>query len=113
MPTWWNGRHKRLKISGLNRPCRFESGRGYQILASFAFKVKHTWLISRKRELKRGQKGTLLGQKRVSADAGPINELYSANLPQIKPLYSPSVSEVDAYSDVSADIRREIKSHQD
>ena len=48
-----------------------------------------------------------------SADAGPINELYSANLPQIKPLYSPSVSEVDAYSDVSADIRREIKSHQD
>jgi len=54
-----------------------------------------------------------LGQKRVSADAGPINELYSANLPQIKPLYSPSVSEVDAYSDVSADIRREIKSHQD
>ena len=89
------------------------SGCGYQISASFAFKVKHTWLISRKRELKRGQKGTLLGQKRVSADAGPINELYSANLPQIKPLYSPSVSEVDAYSDVSADIRREIKSHQD
>ena len=24
------------------------SGRGYQILASFAFKVKHTWLISQK-----------------------------------------------------------------
>ena len=32
LPTWWNGRHKRLKISGLNRPCRFESGRGYQVL---------------------------------------------------------------------------------
>jgi hypothetical protein len=46
------------------------SGRGYHVLGDFSFKTKHTWLILRKRELKRGQKGTLLGQKRVSADAG-------------------------------------------
>ena len=69
-PTWWNGRHKRLKISGLSRPCRFESGRGYQVLCDFFFKIKHTWLILPKRELKRRQKGTLLGQKRVGPDAG-------------------------------------------
>ena len=31
---------------------------------AYAFKVKHTWLISRKRELKQGQKGTLLEQNR-------------------------------------------------
>ena len=69
-PTWWNGRHKRLKISGLSRPCRFESGRGYHVLGDVSFKIKHAWLILRKRELKWGQKGTLLGQKQVSADAG-------------------------------------------
>jgi hypothetical protein len=46
------------------------SGRGYHVLGDFSFKIKHAWLIFRKRELKRGQKGTLLGQKRVSADAG-------------------------------------------
>ena len=39
MPTWWNGRHKRLKISGLNRPCQFESGRGYQIFLHFPLKI--------------------------------------------------------------------------
>jgi hypothetical protein len=40
------------------------------VLGDFSFKTKHAWLILLKRELKRGQKGTLLGQKRVSADAG-------------------------------------------
>ena len=25
MPRWWNGRHRRLKISWLNKPCGFES----------------------------------------------------------------------------------------
>ena len=60
MPAWWNGRHKRLKISGLNKPCQFESGLGYLIFsAGVAFKVKHTWLILRKRELKRGQRNSL------------------------------------------------------
>ena len=44
------------------------SGRGYHVLGDFSFKTKHAWLILRKRELKQGQKGTLLGQKRVSAD---------------------------------------------
>ena len=39
VPAWWNGRHKRLKISGLNRPCRFESGRGYHVLGDFSFKT--------------------------------------------------------------------------
>ncbi len=28
LPTWWNGRHRRLKICCL-RACRFKSGRGY------------------------------------------------------------------------------------
>jgi hypothetical protein len=51
MPTWWNGRHKRLKISGLNRPCQFESGRGYQIILPFPFKIWLQFLISQKREL--------------------------------------------------------------
>ena len=37
LPAWWNGRHKRLKISGLSRPCRFESGRGYHVLGDFSF----------------------------------------------------------------------------
>ena len=41
VPAWWNGRHKRLKISGLSRPCRFESGRGYHVLGDFSFKTKH------------------------------------------------------------------------
>jgi len=45
------------------------SGRGYHVLGDFSFKIKHTWLTLRKRKPKRGQKGTLLGQKRVSADA--------------------------------------------
>ena len=62
MPTWWNGRHKRLKISGLNRPCQFESGRGYQIILPFPFKIWLKFLISAKKELKIRQKGTLLCQ---------------------------------------------------
>ena len=34
------------------------SGRGYQVFAHFAFKLKHTRVSLAKRELKLGQKGT-------------------------------------------------------
>jgi hypothetical protein len=30
LPEWWNGRHEGLKILWPLRPCRFESGLGYQ-----------------------------------------------------------------------------------
>ena len=39
MPTWWNGRHKRLEIPGLNRPCQFETGSWVPDIFIVSFKI--------------------------------------------------------------------------
>ena len=58
LPAWWNGRHKRLKISGLSRPCRFESGRGYHVLGNYLLKATTRFFI--------GENGTQKETKRNS-----------------------------------------------
>ena len=101
LPAWWNGRHKRLKISGLNRPCRFESGRGYQILASFAFKVKHTWLISPKNGTQTWSKRNSLGSQ--TDGLGCVNEQMVSVNKMMTPRYIASTYTEGARRTISTD----------
>ena len=76
-PTWWNGRHRRLKISRLYRPCRFESGRGYQAKADFSDAAYSTVDFTSKK---------LVAKRFVSiAPAAPISRYYERVIEKTAP----------------------------